>query len=77
MGALNTHEEREREIEAPRASISRLSAANLRISESPDLETVLHEALEPLRQSVHQIPPRGSSRCRRMGEYSTETRLFT
>ena len=38
MGALNTHEEREREIEALRASISRLSAANLRFSKSPDLE---------------------------------------
>ena len=44
MGALSTHEEPEREIEALRASISRLSAANLGISESPDLETVLHEA---------------------------------
>ena len=54
MGALNTHEEREREIEALRAAISRLSAANLRISECPDLETVLHEALEPRRQDVHQ-----------------------
>ena len=49
MGALNTHEERKREIEALRASISRLSAANLRISESPDLETVLGEALEGAR----------------------------
>ena len=46
---MNTHDERKREIEALRASISRLSAANLRISESPDLETVLHEALEGAR----------------------------
>ena len=38
MGSFNTHEEREREIEALRASISRLSAANLRFSKSPDLE---------------------------------------
>ncbi len=43
---MNTHKEREGEIEALRASISRLSAANLRISESPDLETILREALE-------------------------------
>ena len=54
MGALNTHEEREREIEALRASISRLSAANLRINESPDIETVLHETIELLRQGVPQ-----------------------
>ena len=39
MGALNTHEERKREIEVRRAAISRLSAANLRISGSSDLET--------------------------------------
>ena len=49
MGALNAHEERKREIEVLRASISRLSAANLRISESPDLETVLREVLEGAR----------------------------
>ena len=49
IGALKTREERVREIEALRASISRLSAANLRISESPDLETVLREALEGAR----------------------------
>ncbi len=59
MRALNTHEEPEREIEGLWASISRLSAANLRISESPDLAAVLHEALEPLRQGVHQFPPPG------------------
>ena len=59
MGALNTREEPEGEIEALRASISPLRTANLRISESPGLETVLHEALEPLRQGVHQIPPLG------------------
>ena len=59
MGALNTHEEREREIEALRASISRLSAANLRISESPDLETALCKVLEGLRQGVHQLPSLG------------------
>ena len=53
MGALNTREEGEGEIEELRASISRLSATNLRISDSPDLETVLHEALEPRRQGVH------------------------
>ncbi len=41
MGTLNTHEEREREIEALRAAISRLSAANLRIRDSSDLNTVL------------------------------------
>lgn len=56
MGALNTREEREREIEALRASISPLSAASLRISECPDLETVLHYALEPLCQRAHQSP---------------------
>ena len=59
MGALNTREEGEREIKALRTSISRLSAANLRISESPDLETVLHEAQEPLRQGVHHLLPPG------------------
>ena len=52
IGALNTHEEWEREIEALRVSIARLSATNLRISESPDLETIPHEALEPLRQGA-------------------------
>ena len=52
MGALNTHEVREREIEALRASISRLSAAKLSIRDSSDLNTVLQEALEPLRQGV-------------------------
>ena len=41
IGALNIREEPEREIEALRACISQLSAANLRISESPDLATVL------------------------------------
>ena len=46
MGALNTHEEPEREIEALLASLSRLSAANLRVSDSPDLKPVLREALE-------------------------------
>ena len=59
MGALNTHEEREREIEALRTSISRLSAANLRIRDSSDLKTVPQEALEFLRQGVYQLPPRG------------------
>lgn len=45
-----------------RASISRLSARNLHISESLDLESVLHEALEPLRTNVHQIhPPVGTA----------------
>ena len=34
-----------REIEALRVSISRLNATNQRISESPDLETALREAL--------------------------------
>lgn len=52
MGALNTDEEPDREIEALGASISRLSAASLCISESPDLETVLPEAQEPLRLGV-------------------------
>jgi len=52
MGALNTHEVREREIEALRASISRLSAAKPSIRDSSDLNTVLQEALEPLRQGV-------------------------
>ena len=56
---MNTHEEPKRKIEALRVSISRLSATNLRISESPDLETVLREALEPLRQGVHQLPSMG------------------
>ena len=46
---MNTQEEREREIEAFRTSLSRLSAANLRISESPDLDTVLLEALKGAR----------------------------
>ena len=58
-GALNTYKEREREIKALRAPISRLSTTNFRISESPDLETVLREALEPLRQGVHQLPSMG------------------
>ena len=49
---VNTHEEPERETEALRASHSRLSAARLRSSDSPDLESVLHEALESLRQGV-------------------------
>ena len=49
MGALNTHEERKREIEVPPAAISRPSNANLRISGSPDLETGLREALEGAR----------------------------
>ena len=52
MGPVSTHEEPERETEALRASHSRLSAANLGIGESPDLETVLHEALDSLRQGV-------------------------
>ncbi|MDE2667676.1 MAG: hypothetical protein OXI69_16155 [Acidobacteriota bacterium] len=56
---MNNQEEPEREIEALWESISRLSAANLRISESSDLETVLREALESLRQGVHQLPPLG------------------
>ena len=56
---MNTHEEPEREIEAVRLSLSRLSVASLRISESLDLETVLHGALEPLRQRAHQILPLG------------------
>ena len=60
MGTLNADEEREREIEALRATISQLSPANLRISESPDLEATLHEALEPLRQGVRQFPPPGA-----------------
>lgn len=59
MGALNTHDEREQEIKALRAWISRLSAAIQRVSESPGIETVLREALEPCRQGVQQIPPPG------------------
>lgn len=47
MGALNAHKKREREIKAPRVSISLLSATNFCISDSPDLHTVLHEALPP------------------------------
>ena len=58
---LNTHPEPEREIEELRASVSRLSVANLRVSESPDIETVLREAPESLRQGVHQIPPLGAT----------------
>ncbi|MCY3777681.1 MAG: hypothetical protein OXH11_17030 [Candidatus Aminicenantes bacterium] len=56
---MNTHEEPERETEALRASHSRLSAANLRVSESPDVETVMREAPESLRQGVRWIPPLG------------------
>ena len=63
-------------IEAPRASLSRPSAAYPRICGSPDLESVLRELLEPLRASIN-FRLWGSCRCRRMGEYSTETRLFT
>ena len=59
MGVLNTHEESEQEIEPLRASISRLSAASLHMSESPELETLLHEVLESRRQDVHQIRPLG------------------
>lgn len=61
MGAVNTHEEGEREIEALRASLSWVSFASLRISESPGLETVLREALEPLGQGGHQLSPPGGS----------------
>ena len=46
---MNTHDELRKEIKALRACISRLSAANLHTSESPDLRTVLHEALEGAR----------------------------
>ena len=46
---MNSHDELRREIEALRARISRLGAANPRISESPDLATVLREALEGAR----------------------------
>ena len=56
---MNTHEEGELEIEALRVSTSLLSGADLRIGESPDLETVLREALESLRQGVHRFPPLG------------------
>ncbi len=43
---MNSHDELRQEIEALRACISWLGAANRRISESPALETVLREALE-------------------------------
>ena len=49
MRPLNNHDERQKEIEALRACISRLGEANPRISESPDLTTVLREALEGAR----------------------------
>ena len=64
MGALNTHEERKREIEVAQAAISRLSTANLRISRSPDLETGLREALEGARglTGAHYGASRGSGR---------------
>ena len=41
---MNTLEAGEREIEALRVSIIRPSAANVRVSECPGLETVLHKA---------------------------------
>ena len=47
---MNNHDERQKEIEALRACISRLGEANPRISESPDLTTVLREALEGARE---------------------------
>ena len=46
---MNNHDEPRQEIETLRACISRLGAANLRISESPDLTTVLREAPEGAR----------------------------
>ena len=62
MGAMNTHEERAREIEALLAAISRLSAATVRIRESPVLETVLHEAMEGARLLPAAAPSRSSTR---------------
>lgn len=68
---MNTGEEPEREIEALRVSISRLSVANLRISESPGLETVMHEALE----GVHLL--RAGSRPLGPGFSSTQGSIFS
>ena len=56
---MNGHNGQRKEIEVLRACISWVGAANLRISESPDLTTVLREALEPLGQAVRQFPPLG------------------
>ncbi len=59
---MNGHNERRPEIEALRARISRLGAVNLPISESPDLRTVLHEALEGARGLTAALePPRTAS----------------
>ena len=54
---MNGHNERRPEIEALRARISRLGAVNLPISESPDLRTVLHEALEGARGLTAALEP--------------------
>lgn len=56
---MNGHNERQQKIETLRACISQLGKANLRISESPDLETVLSEALKPLSRIDRRFPTPG------------------
>ena len=64
---MNGHNERHQNIETLRACISQLGKANLRISESPDLETVLSEVLKPLSRIDRRFPTPGVKDVRHMG----------